>query len=400
MLDSSLVLLISIAAILILLRIKVHPGFAIFAGSIIISVLVLPLPDIPSLMLRALIDLPTIQLLVIIASALALSSLMEENGLLAKLAVAMESFSPRIAILLIPAVIGLVPMPGGALVSATASRGLSHRLRLNPEQSTFINYWFRHLWEFSIPIYPSIIITSIILSVPIFSVVIILAPMTAAAIVFGAFLAYRILKNSPDLKRTPTKNIALNIVKASWPILLLITLILSGLDPMIAFPLALALLAGQQRVKWPQLKKALKYGLSPKILFLLYAIMLYKAVIDSSDTAGTLITNMQMIGLPALIILAVLPFIIGFATGFSSAFVGVAIPLLVPFIVSGSGFNGSALLLAYVSGMMGLFLSPLHLCLILSTEYFKASLAGVYKYLIIPVAVIELIVILIYYLAN
>ena len=110
MLDSSLILLISIAVILILLRIKVHPGFAILAGSIIISVLVLPLPEIPSLMLRTLIDLQTIRLLVIIASALALSSLMEENGLLAKLATAMERFSPRIAILLIPAVIGLVPM--------------------------------------------------------------------------------------------------------------------------------------------------------------------------------------------------------------------------------------------------------------------------------------------------
>ena len=224
--------------------------------------------------------------------------------------------------------------------------------------------------------------------------------MTAAVIVFGAFLAYGILKNSPDIKGAPSKNIAINLVKASWPILLLIILILSGLDAMIAFPLALALLAGQQRVKWPQLKKALKYGVNPKILFLLYAIMLYKAVIESSDTAGVLIADMQMIGLPALIILAVLPFIMGFATGFSSAFVGVAIPLLVPFIISGSGLNGYALLLAYVSGMMGLFLSPLHLCLILSTEYFKASLAGVYKYLIIPVAVIEVTVILIYYLIG
>ena len=393
-------MLISIAAILILLRIKVHPGFAILAGSIIISVLVLPLPNIPSLLLHTLTNLQTIRLLVIIASALALSSLMEENGLLAKLATTMENFSPRIAILLIPAVIGLVPMPGGALVSATTSRGLSHRLRLNPEQSTFINYWFRHLWEFSLPVYPSIIITSIILSVPIFSVVKILAPMTAAVIVFGAFLAYVMLKNSPEIKGAPATNIAINFVNASWPILLLITLILSGLDAMIAFPLVLALLAGQKRVKWPQLKKALKYGLNPKILFLLYAIMLYKTIIENSDTAGALIADMQMIGLPDLIILAVLPFIMGFTTGLSSAFVGVTIPLLVPSIISASGFNGYALLLAYVSGMMGLFLSPLHLCLILSTEYFKASLTGVYKYLIIPVAVIEVTVILIYYLAN
>ncbi len=400
MLNSSLVLLISIAAILILLRIRIHPGFAILVGGIIISLMVLPLPVIPALFLRTLIDQQTLRLLVIIASALTLSSLMEEKGLLAKLAAAMESFSPRIAILLIPAVIGLVPMPGGALVSATASRGLSRRLRLTPEQSTFINYWFRHLWEFSVPVYPSIIITSVILSVPIFSVVKILAPMTAAVIVIGAFLSYGILRKTPRIKRLPTGNIALNLLKASWPTLLLIIMILSGLEAMIAFPLTLVLLAMQQRVNGPQLKQALKYGLNPKILFLLYAIMLYKAVIESSDTAGILISDMQSLGLPALTILVVLPFIMGFATGFSSAFVGVALPLLVPFIISSSGVNGSALLLAYVSGMMGLFLSPLHLCLILSTEYFKASLAKVYRYLLPPVIVIEVTVILIYYLTS
>jgi len=400
MLNSSLVLLISIAAILILLRIRVHPGFAILVGGIIISLMVLPLQVIPALFLRTLIDQQTIRLLVIIASALSLSSLMEEKGLLAKLAATMESFSPRIAILLVPAVIGLVPIPGGALVSATASRGLSGRLRLTPAQSTFINYWFRHLWEFSIPVYPSIIITSVILSIPIFSVVKILAPMTAAVIVIGAFLSYGILRKTPHIKRLPTGNIALNLLKASWPTFLLIIMILSGLEAMIAFPLTLVLLAFQQRVNGPQLKQALKYGLNPKILFLLYAIMLYKAIIESSDTAVVLISDMQAIGLPALVILVVLPFIMGFATGFSSAFVGVALPLLVPFIVSGSGINGYALILAYVSGMMGLFLSPLHLCLILSAEYFKASLTGVYKYLLAPVMVIEVTVILIYYLTG
>ncbi len=83
MLNSSAALLVSIAAVLILLRLRIHPGFAIFAGSLIISLLVLPLGSIPSLMLRALLDQQTLRLLVVVASALTLSSLMEEKGLLA-----------------------------------------------------------------------------------------------------------------------------------------------------------------------------------------------------------------------------------------------------------------------------------------------------------------------------
>ncbi len=405
MLSPSLALLASIAGILILLRLKLHPGWAIFVGSLIISLLALPWNIIPSQMLQSLLDQQTIRLLVIIASALTLSSLMEVKGLLSKLATTLESISPKAAIHLIPAVIGLVPMPAGALVSATASRDLSKRIGLSPEQSTFINYWFRHIWEFSLPIYPAIIITSVILSIPLFSVVKILYPITALVIATGAILSYKILKKTPKIKASPTKNIAYNFLKAAWPILLIVLLILVGkLDAMIAFPLTLALLLAllfwQKRLKWPELRKSLKYGLDLKIMFLLYAIMLYKAIIESSGAAGVLISDMQTIGLPPSVMLIALPLLIGLATGISMAFAGITLPLLVPYIISDAGVNGYALLLAYVSGMMGLLLSPLHLCLILSAEYFKANLARMYNYLLPLTIAIEAIVIVIYYIAT
>lgn len=226
--------------------------------------------------------------------------------------------------------------------------------------------------------------------------------MTILVIVSGIVLSYGILKKVPRIKVKPSskKNIAYNLLKASWPILLLVFSILLGLDAMIAFPLTLALLALQQRVKWPELRKAFKYGLDPKILFLLYAVMLYKTIIESSDAAYAIFSDMQAIGLPVLVILVVLPFLMGFATGLGMAFVGIALPLLVPFITSDLGFNNYALLLAFFSGMMGVFLSPLHLCLILSAEFFKANLAKVYKYILPLSMAMEAIVILIYFIAT
>ena len=400
MLNPSLALLASIAAILILLRLKIHPGFAVFAGSLVISLLVLPLSFIPSIMRQSLLEQQTIRLLIVVASALTLSSLMDEKGLLARLATTMEGIGPRLAIHIVPAVIGLVPMPAGALVSATASQGLAKRLGLKPEQSTFINYWFRHIWEFSLPVYPAIMVTSAVLSISLFSVMKTLSPMTALAIVSGAVISYSILRKTRKIRSAPTKKKAYNLLRAAWPILLLVPLVLFGLDAMIAFPLVLALLAGQQRAKWSELKKALKYGLNPKILLLLYAIMLYKATIESSNTAGVLISDMQAIGLPAVVMMVALPLLMGLATGYTMAAIGVALPLLVPYITSSSGISGPALLLAYVSGMMGVLLSPLHLCLILSAEYFKANLAKVYKYILPLVMVIEGIAILIYYIAT
>jgi integral membrane protein (TIGR00529 family) len=408
MLSPSIALIIAIAAILILIRLKVHPGFAIFLGGLALSLLVLPVQTLPASLFEALWtkqvslgEQETLKLLIVIASALSLSSLMEEKGMLANLAGAMESIGPRLAIHIVPAIIGLVPMPGGALVSATSVQGLVKRLHLTPEQSTFINYWFRHLWEFALPTYPTIIITSVLVGTSLLAVVKTLAPTTLMSIVCGVAISYFILKNKAyKTKGESPAKIALNFLKAAWPILILVPTTLAGLNPMIIFPATFALLAIQQRVSRTELWKSLKYGLNYKILFLLYAVMLFKVIIERADAAGSLIQDMQTIGLPAVLILAILPLLIGLATGISMAFVGIALPLLLPHIVLNAGVSSPALLLAFVSGMMGILLSPLHLCLILSAEYFQANLSKVYRYIVPPVLVIEAIVIVVYLIAG
>ncbi len=402
MLSPSVALLASIAAILILIRLKVRPSLAIFAGSLTISFLLLPPRTLPEHMFHTLVDRQTLTLLVVVASALALSRLMQVKGLLTSLAATTERLGPRLAMHLVPATIGLVPMPAGALVSATALRDLADRTGLTPERVTFINYWFRHIWETSLPVYPAIIATSVILSVQLSSVTLTLLPMTALVIALGTVFSYRMLKPNKRYETgetTSKKSIVHNLLRTSWPILLIAGLVLAGLDAVIAFPLALALLACQQRAKWPELKIALKYGADLHILFLLYAVMLFKATIEGAGAAYNLFSDMQYIGMPTPILLAFLPFLIGFATGISMGFVGVSLPLLVPFITLGPQVNSYALMLAYISGYVGVLLSPLHLCLILSTEYFKASFAKVYRLILPPLLAIEAVVVFIYYIA-
>jgi integral membrane protein (TIGR00529 family) len=402
MISPSVALLVSIASILLLIRLKVRPGLAIFAGSLALALLLLPPRSLPEHMFNTLIDRQTLTLLVVVASALALSRLMEVKALLTTLTATLERLGPRLAMHFVPAMIGLVPMPAGALVSATALRDLSNRMGLAPERVTFINYWFRHIWETSLPVYPAIIAASIILSVKLSSVTLTLLPMTALVIALGTVSSYRMLKRSKRYQtegRTSKRNMAHNLLRASWPILLIVALVLAGVDAVIAFPLALVLLACQQKANWPEFKTALKYGADLQILFLLYAVMLFKATIESAGAAYALFSDMQYIGLPTPVLLAFLPFLTGFATGISMGFAGISLPLLVPFVVLGSQFNGYALMLAYISGYVGVLLSPVHLCLILSTEYFKASLAGVYRLILPPLLAIEAVAVCIYYIA-
>ena len=68
-----------------------------------------------------------------------------------------------------------VPWPR-LLVSATAMKGLAERLKLTPGQSTYINFWFRHIWELAVPVYPSVIAASVVLAVPLSTIVVTMLP--------------------------------------------------------------------------------------------------------------------------------------------------------------------------------------------------------------------------------
>lgn len=382
----SVALLLSIASILVLLRFKVHPGPAVFVGGLVLSLLVLPPIETPRLMLRTLSALQTYRLVGIIICAFTLSKLMEQRGLLMNLAHTLESIGPKMAMHVVPSVIGMVPMPGGALVSATAVKGLAERLRLSPAQATYINFWFRHIWEMAVPVYPAVIAASIILSVPLSTVVLIMLPVIPLMALLGGAVSYRILRDASTqpVQSLSRRQLLSELLRAAWPVVLLVSMVLAGVEAVFAFLAASVLLALQQRASVQELKLALRFALGGKVLFLLLAVMLYKEFVEGSGAALALFTDMQSLGIAPSIILIALPLVIGFATGLSIAFVGIAFPLLLPFMTADNGLSGYALFLAYTAGGLGYMVSPLHLCLILTTDYFQARLGDVYRLVLPP----------------
>ncbi len=398
--SASLALLLSIVLVLILLRVRIPPGPAVFCGSIVLSLLVLEPSQTLRLMVTALTDVQTIRLLAIVVCALALSKYMELRGMLVRLATALETIGPRLAIHVAPVAIGLMPLPGGALVSATAVKDLVRRLRLSAEQATFINFWYRHICEFATPVYPGIIMAGIFLSIPLSSVLLHLAPIWLLMIAFGSIVSIRILRSAPPPEpgNGESKGIVREIVHSAWPVLAVIGLVIAGLDAAPAFLATLVVLLIAQRASHGELAESLRTGFEPHILFLLYAVMLYKTVVEASGAAHAMFDDMQALGMPPLVMLTGLPLLIGFSTGLSSAMVGITIPLLMPFLMRGSSIDGPSFLLAYGAGGLGYLLSPLHLCLVLSAEYFKARLAFVYRYLVPPAVAILIVLSLVHVL--
>ena len=102
------------------------------------------------------------------------------------------------------------------------------------------------------------------------------------------------------------------------------------------------------------------------------------------------------IPLPAIIIL--LPLISGLAMGLSAGFVGASFPIVMSLIGEDPSLRTvlSTTVLAYGFGYMGMLLSPVHVCLIVTSAHFHTSVLRNVAGLLAPAAVMLAATLLMY----
>jgi hypothetical protein len=122
--------------------------------------------------------------------------------------------------------------------------------------------------------------------------------------------------------------------------------------------------------------QALRYGFSPEVIVLIAGIMLFKETLETSGAVKNLSALFISHGVPALPVFCLLPFIAGMLTGHTVGFIGSTFALFAN--VAGAA-SQPLVSLAFASGFVGVLLSPVHLCLILTKEYFRAELSGIYR---------------------
>jgi hypothetical protein len=83
----------------------------------------------------------------------------------ARIASGLSALGARAVAFAIPAAIGLLPMPGGAYISAVVVDPLCDKMWLKSRQKTFLNYWMRHIWIPVWPLFQGVLITAVVLGV-------------------------------------------------------------------------------------------------------------------------------------------------------------------------------------------------------------------------------------------
>jgi uncharacterized protein len=98
-----------------------------------------------------------------------------------------------------------------------------------------------------------------------------------------------------------------------------------------------------------------------------------------------------------LLIIMIIPFVSGLITGIAIGFVGTSFPLVIPLFQALPAYDSMALAaVAYTFGYMGMMLSPVHLCLLVSKDYYKAGLLKSYRHLVLPTLTVLAATIILY----
>jgi len=392
------------ALVLILLRLRLQVGLALGIGSVVLGFLFSMGPGEVLLGLVASLAEPkTILLALVVTLILILSSSMEELGLMSTL---LREFRNRVGrsrwgLVTLPAIIGLLPMPGGAVFSAPMLDGFDEENRLDGSLKSFLNYWYRHVWEYWWPLYPSVLLTCSVSGIDLWRFVILSLPLSLLAIAAGL----------PGLLQVPSRmpSGASGHVGGPEGSLRALIPILVAIIPGVGIGIVLQWAGGQgwwtrlpreaglivglvAAVIWTWWDGGMDAGrarvvlMDPKLLRMwmtVAGVFVFKGFLERSGAARSVGGLLLHLDIPVVGVAVVLPMLLGAISGLAIAYVGTAFPILVTLLAAAGAVSLKLplMILAFASGFVGVLMSPLHLCLILSNEYFRATWSGVYRHL-------------------
>jgi uncharacterized protein len=291
----------------------------------------------------------------------------------------------RFVIAILPAMIGLMPMMGGALVSAPMVVEGSDELKLSPERKTFINYWFRHVWEYVMPTYPAFIVACGLIGIPAVRFARLNFPLTIAAILSGICVGFWGVSRSSKPRHEMSGVTYRRLIKNLSPLVVSLVLVIAfKVELMIGFGLTILGMIFLYRIDKGVIRKSLIESISVNLLLAVMVIMGFKKVLESSQAVMGLSMYLSSSGIPAWMIAILIPLSIGVITGVTIGPMGIGFPILIPLFQDDPNFL-NYMMLAFAGGVAGDLLSPFHLCLILTKDYFGADLKGVYRFVWFPV---------------
>lgn len=303
---------------------------------------------------------------------------LRKSGCLAGMVEALSRMfsSRRFTLAVMPAFLGLLPSIGGARFSAPIVEEASKGFEAKPEDKAAINFWFRHIFEFSSPLVPGMILACGIAGVKIGDLIVHLGWLTIVAFILGWIVMVRGLKQTVatrmEVSSEEAKRHNMDFVLSLTPVIANVVLMVAfGLQASVSMIIVVVAMIPLLMFfnRHVSVKEVFIGALDYKMFANVICILLFIALLESTGVLALLVAAFESSPLPVPVIIGFLSFIIGLLTGISQGHVAIMMP-----IVAGISMGDLDLVgVAMVFGVAGQMVTPTHLCLTITVDYFKSD---------------------------
>lgn len=283
----------------------------------------------------------------------------------------------KVTLAFMPAFLGLLPSLGGARFSAPIVQEASEGIAVDDEQKSAINLWFRHIFEFSNPLMPGVILACGIANVSIGDLIDQVGWVTILCFVLGWIFLIVPLKITDPEKATNTQHDRTidwkSLILAFGPIVTSFLLIVA-FDVQAALAMGLVVVAFIPLYFWFKrpisVKSVFTESLDKKLFFNVVCILYFIQLLTVIGTLDEIVNVFNNSALPQAVIIACLSFIFGVMTGMGQGYIAIVMPIVALMAPGNIVLVG----IAMVYGMAGQMVTPTHLCILVTVEYFKSRL--------------------------
>jgi len=367
-------------AVIVTLRLRnVDFSLSILTGALIIALTSSdPIGVLVEASQKTLTDYDTINLTVAVVLISVLGYSLKETGTMKELIEGLRGILPaQVSLAAIPAMFGLLTVPGGALMSAPFNEPEADRLGLSPEQKTYINVWFRHLWYWASPLSPVLILAASLAGFTLTEYLRAQLPILAVVLAIGFIVGGTFIRDG-GVGRGRTGGLG-SVARGLAPIITAIILSLVGVPVWFALVPAIALVFLLKGVQPSDAVEITKSGVRWDLAAAAVSMFFFRFVVASSSSVVILFDAVTGLGVPLIAILVVIPLLAGSISGTPTMGLGMILPLLLPLL---GDYGVYVVGIIYVGLIAGYLASPIHLCLILTNSYYKSELRKVYRYLV------------------
>ena len=374
-----------LAMIALLVISQKNLGVAMFVGAFILGIATVP-QSLPWIFRSTITDSSTILLALIVGLISIIGGTLETSGQMDNLVSNMR-IGKKAFLMISPALVGMLPMPGGALLSAPlidrGGEGISN------EKKAGLNVWFRHILYLVYPLSPTLMVSTEIAQLDMYQAI----PYLVPALFFSLFLGYSFfLRNAPG-RMSYQEGFSLRKLLLPLTALLIAPILDISIKTFFApsvkeiatligvsVSLLTALAIGRITLSrlWGTVKKAKPWNFALMIV----GIMFFLNVFDGSGILqlmeNTYVTRE---------ILFVAGFLLGFGTGRIITPAGIVFLILAKF----GAISLPTFAIMYFSIFLGYIITPVHPCVSLSIESFDVGIKD-YLRAVAPPTLIALIV--------